>query len=146
MEASRSGSTTYIWLQPSFSSFHHWMADYKIISGLLGLWRGWRWANAARYVWWLVWVKWEMKEIRFMVSYTGLFLHSSWATCVYPEIWSSGLKNLFIFLFFPGFSNSPKPGFSNTWTVNFQVFKLVLQKAEEPEIKLPTSVRSSKKQ
>ena len=32
-----------------------------------------------------------------------------------------------------------KPGFSNTWTVNFQMFKLVLEKAEEPEIKLPTS-------
>ena len=27
-----------------------------------------------------------------------------------------------------------KPGFSNTWTVNFQMFKLVLEKAEEPEI------------
>ena len=26
------------------------------------------------------------------------------------------------------------------WTVNFQVFKLDLEKAEEPEIKLPTSV------
>ena len=32
------------------------------------------------------------------------------------------------------------------WTVNFQMFKLVSEKAEEPEIKLPTSVRSSKKQ
>ena len=32
------------------------------------------------------------------------------------------------------------------WTVNFQMFKLVLEKAEEPEIKLPTSVGSSKKQ
>ena len=30
-------------------------------------------------------------------------------------------------------------------TVNFQMFKLVLEKAEEPEIKLPTSVGSSKK-
>ena len=30
------------------------------------------------------------------------------------------------------------------WTVNFQMFKLVLEKAEEPEIKLPTSVGSSK--
>ena len=39
-----------------------------------------------------------------------------------------------------------KPGFSNTWTVNFQMFKLVLEKAEEPEIKLPTSVGSLKKQ
>ena len=40
----------------------------------------------------------------------------------------------------------PKPGFSNMWTVNFQMFKLVLEKAEEPEIKLPTSAESSKKQ
>ena len=29
--------------------------------------------------------------------------------------------------------------------MNFQVFKVVLEKAEEPEIKLPTSVRLSKK-
>ena len=42
-------------------------------------------------------------------------------------------------------SKSSKPGFSNTWTVNFQMFKLVLEKAEEPEIKLPTSAGSSKK-
>ena len=32
------------------------------------------------------------------------------------------------------------------WTVNFQMFKLDLEKAEEPEIKLPTSSGSSKKQ
>ena len=32
------------------------------------------------------------------------------------------------------------------WTVNFQMFKLVLEKTEEPEIKLPTSAGSSKKQ
>ena len=32
------------------------------------------------------------------------------------------------------------------WTMNFQMFKLVLEKAEEPEIKLLTSVGSSKKQ
>ena len=31
-------------------------------------------------------------------------------------------------------------------TVNFQMFKLVLEKAEEQEIKLPTSTGSSKKQ
>ena len=29
--------------------------------------------------------------------------------------------------------------------MNFQMFKLVLEKAEEPEIKLPTSAGSSKK-
>jgi len=32
------------------------------------------------------------------------------------------------------------------WTVNFQIFKLDLEKAEEPEIKLPISVGSSKEQ
>ena len=36
--------------------------------------------------------------------------------------------------------------FSNTWTVNIQMFKLVSEKAEEPEIKLLTSTGSSKKQ
>ena len=35
---------------------------------------------------------------------------------------------------------------SKTWTVNFQMFKLDLEKAEESEIKLPTSTGSSKKQ
>ena len=39
-----------------------------------------------------------------------------------------------------------KPGFSNMWPMNFQMFKLVLEKAEEPEIKLPTSAESSKNQ
>ena len=32
------------------------------------------------------------------------------------------------------------------WTMIFQMFKLVLEKAEEPEIKLPTSPGSLKKQ
>ena len=39
-----------------------------------------------------------------------------------------------------------KPGFSNTWTTKFQKFKLVLEKAVEPEIKLPTSAGSLIKQ
>ena len=43
-------------------------------------------------------------------------------------------------------SKFSKPGFSNMWTVNFQMFKLALEKEEEPEIKLPTSSGSSKKQ
>ena len=43
-------------------------------------------------------------------------------------------------------SKFSKPGFSNMWTVNFQMFKLVLEKAEEPEIKLPTFSGSSEKQ
>ena len=36
--------------------------------------------------------------------------------------------------------------FNSTGTVNFQMFKLDLEKLEEPEIKLPTSVGSQKKQ
>ena len=39
-----------------------------------------------------------------------------------------------------------KPGFNSTCAVNFQMFKLHLEKAEELEIKLPTSIGSSKKQ
>ena len=35
-----------------------------------------------------------------------------------------------------------KQGYTSTWTENFQMFKLGLEKAEEPEIKLPTSVGS----
>ena len=43
-------------------------------------------------------------------------------------------------------SKFSKSGFNSTWTMNFQTFKLDLEKAEEPEIKLPTSTGSSKKQ
>ena len=43
-------------------------------------------------------------------------------------------------------SKFSKPGFNSTWTLNFQMFKLDLEKAEEPEIKLPNAVGSSKKQ
>ena len=38
------------------------------------------------------------------------------------------------------------PGFNGTWTMNFQMFKLDLEKAEKLEIKLPTSIGSLKKQ
>ena len=43
-------------------------------------------------------------------------------------------------------SKFSKPGFNSMWTVNFQMFKLDLEKAEEPEIKLPTSSEILKKQ
>ena len=43
-------------------------------------------------------------------------------------------------------SKFSKPGFSSTWTMNFQMSKLVLENTEEPELKLPTSTRSLKKQ
>ena len=39
-----------------------------------------------------------------------------------------------------------KPGFNSAWTIDFQMFKLDLEKAEEPETKLPTSTGSLKKQ
>ena len=39
-----------------------------------------------------------------------------------------------------------KPDFNSMWTMNFQMFKLDLEKTEEPEIKLPTFIGSSKKQ
>ena len=42
-------------------------------------------------------------------------------------------------------SRFSKPGFNNMWTMNFQMFKLDLEKAEEPEVRFPTSIRSSKK-
>ena len=41
-------------------------------------------------------------------------------------------------------SKFSKAGFNNTWTMNFLMFKLDLEKAEEPEIKLPASTGSLK--
>ena len=38
------------------------------------------------------------------------------------------------------------PSFNNMWTMNLQMCKLVLEKAEKPEIKLPASAGSLKKQ
>ena len=43
-------------------------------------------------------------------------------------------------------SKFSKAGFNSTWTENFQISKLDLEKAKEPEIKLPTSAGLSKKQ
>ena len=39
----------------------------------------------------------------------------------------------------------PKLGFNSTWTENFQMFSLDLEKAEEPVIKLPTYDSALKK-
>ena len=35
--------------------------------------------------------------------------------------------------------------FNSMWTMNFQMFKLVLEKVEEPEIKLPKTIESYNK-
>ena len=43
-------------------------------------------------------------------------------------------------------SKFSKPGFNSAWTVSFQMFKLDLEKTEEPEIKLSTSAGSWKRQ
>ena len=43
-------------------------------------------------------------------------------------------------------SNFSKQVFNSTWTVKFHMFKLDLEKAEEPEIKLSKSAGSSQKQ
>ena len=43
-------------------------------------------------------------------------------------------------------SKFSKPGFNSMWIKNLQMFNLDLEKAQEPEIKLPTSYGSSKKQ
>ena len=43
-------------------------------------------------------------------------------------------------------SKFSKLSFNSAWTKNFQMFKLDLEKAEEPKIKLPTSTGSQKKQ
>ena len=43
-------------------------------------------------------------------------------------------------------SKSFKAGFSNTWTKNFQKYKLDLEKAKEAEIKLPTVIGWWRKQ
>ena len=50
--------------------------------------------------------------------------------CTHLTCWHSNVK-------------SSKPDFNSTWTVNLQMFKLDLEKAEEPGIKLPTSIGSS---
>ena len=42
-------------------------------------------------------------------------------------------------------SKYPKPGFNSMWNVKFQMFRVDLEKAEELEIKRPTSTRSLKK-
>ena len=43
-------------------------------------------------------------------------------------------------------SKSFQLGFSNMWTENFQMYKLGLEKVEEPEIKFPTFAGSHRKQ
>ena len=43
-------------------------------------------------------------------------------------------------------SKSLELGFNTMWTKNFQMYNLCLEKAEEPDIKLPTFIGSKRKQ
>ena len=56
---------------------------------------------------------------------------------MYPDISTEQQSNA---------QNSPSQAFNSTWAMKFQMFKLDLEKSEEPENKLPTSIGSSKKQ
>ena len=81
-----------------------------------------------------------------------------WKTQQWPRDWKSSLfiaipkkaqtttQFLSSHMLVKSCSKFSKPGFINTWTVNYQMFKLDLEKAEEPEIKLPTSTGSWRKQ
>ena len=66
-----------------------------------------------------------------------------WKTCQWPQDWIS-------FHFNPKEGQWQRmfklPGFSSTWTKNFQMYKLGLEKTEEPETKLPTFVGPQRKQ
>ena len=85
-----------------------------------------------------------------------------WKTQQWPQDWKRSVfipfpkkgnaKNVEKLLYAPSSHASRvmlktfKLGFSSTWTKNFQMYKLDLEKAEEPEIKFPTSAGSLKKQ
>ena len=69
-----------------------------------------------------------------------------WVAISFSNSWKLKSKSEFTHTQVKLCSKFSKSGFSNKWIMNFQMFKLVLEKAEEPEIKLPTSAGSSKKQ
>ena len=78
-------------------------------------------------------------------------LHSVWKRSVFiPIPKKSNAKECSnyckIVLISHASSKFSKPGFNSMWIVSFQMFKLHLEKAEEPDIRLPTSVGLSKKQ
>ena len=62
--------------------------------------------------------------------------------CCFPKRLQAFARRLVRTEFFQVIHVGWWPVFNSTWTVSFQMFKLDLEKAEEPEIKLPTSVGS----
>ena len=79
--------------------------------------------------------------IRSLSSMNSLMLSKHWVVSKVFATFSTWIWSLAIFS--PKFS---KWGFNSTWTESFQMFKLDLEMAEEPEIQLPTSLGSYKKQ
>ena len=80
----------------------------------------------------------------FSYTYIYIYLFNSFPLLVIRKYWAQPpvlySRSLLFYQFYI------QLGFSNTWTVNSLMFKLVLEKAEEPEIKLPRSAGSWKKQ
>ena len=74
------------------------------------------------------------RQILYLLSHHGSPRILEWVACPFSR-GSSWPRNWI------GVSAIQEP-----WTMNFQMFKLVLEKAEEPEIKLSTFTGSSKKQ
>ena len=103
--------------------------------------------------------------IFYQVSYQGSLLllcpnppcQQIWKTQQWPQDWK---RSVFIpipkkgnpkecsiaFISHASKAQTSPTRLQQTWTVNFQMFKLVLEQAEQPEIKLQTFARSSKKQ
>ena len=59
-----------------------------------------------------------------------------------PKIIQTTVQLCSLHMLARGCFKSFKLGFNSTWTENFQMYKLVVEKAEKPEIKLLTSVVS----
>ena len=79
-------------------------------------------------------VVWAFFGIAFMCVYIYIYIFSL--------DFSEFLRSVICLLYFINLKKFFKPGFNSMWTENFQMFKLDLEKAEEPEIKLPTSLGS----
>ena len=78
------------------------------------------------------------------ITFTFIFyLFSHLLTCICFKLWLSSWFTLWLHNEY-----TPSDDFYNyiSWTKNFQMFKLDLEKAEEPEIKLQTSIGSCRKQ